>query len=87
MYNNLHKRKIPLILLNARITKKSFNRWKYLENFSKNIFEKINVALPQNMETKKYLKSVLLGLEWYLKNQRPITNNQFGSHKWFSLVD
>lgn len=36
---------------------------------------------------KKYLKSVLLGLEWYLKNQRPIPNNQFGSHKWFSLVD
>ena len=56
MYNNLYKKKIPLILLNARITKKSFNRWKYLENFSKNIFEKINVALPQNMETKKYLK-------------------------------
>ena len=56
MYNNLYKKKIPLILLNARITKKSFNRWKYLPNFSKNIFEKINVALPQNMETKKYLK-------------------------------
>ena len=36
---------------------------------------------------KKYLKSVLLGLEWYLKNQRPIPNNQLGSHKWFSLVD
>ena len=56
MYNNLYKKKIPLILLNARITKKSFNRWKYLHSFSKNIFEKINVALPQNMETKKYLK-------------------------------
>ena len=42
--------------VNARITKKSFNRWKYLHSFSKNIFEKINVALPQNMETKKYLK-------------------------------
>ena len=36
---------------------------------------------------KKYLKSVLLGLEWYLKNQRPIPNNHFGSHKWFSLAD
>ena len=56
MYNNLHKRKIPLILLNARITKRSFNRWKYFPNFSKNIFEKINIALPQNMESKKYLK-------------------------------
>lgn len=36
---------------------------------------------------KKYLKSVLLGLEWYLKNQKPVSNNQFGSHKWFSVVD
>ncbi len=61
MYNNLYKRKIPLILLNARITKKSFNRWKYFPNFSKIIFEKINVALPQNMETKKHLK--LLGVK------------------------
>ncbi len=56
MYNNLDKRKIPLILLNARITERSFNRWKYFPNFSKNIFEKINLALPQNTETKKYLK-------------------------------
>ena len=62
MYNNLDKKKIPLILLNARITKKSFNRWKYFPNFSKNIFEKINFALPQNKETKKYLK-----LTWYKK--------------------
>ena len=59
MYNNLYKSKIPLILLNARITKKSYNRWKYFPHFSKNIFKKITVALPQNSETKKYLK--LLG--------------------------
>ena len=56
MYKNLNKNKIPLILLNARITKRSFKRWKYFPNFSKKIFEKINIALPQNIETKKYLK-------------------------------
>ncbi len=60
MYRNLERNKIPLILLNARITKKSFKKWKYLPNFSKRIFEKITVALPQNLETKKYLK--LLGV-------------------------
>ena len=59
MYNNLYRKKIPLILLNARITKKSYTRWKYFPNFSKNIFNKITIALPQNLETKKYLK--LLG--------------------------
>ena len=56
MYETLSSKKIPLILLNARITNKSFSRWKYFPNFSKNIFKKINIALPQNMETKKYLK-------------------------------
>ena len=59
MFNNLHKKNIPIILLNARITKKSFNRWKFFPNFSKKIFEKITLALPQNIESKKYLK--LLG--------------------------
>ena len=59
MFNNLNKSKVPLILLNARITKKSYTRWKYLPYFSNNIFNKITVALPQNLETKKYLK--LLG--------------------------
>ncbi len=59
MFNNLHKKNIPLILLNARITRKSFNRWKFFPNFSKKIFEKITLALPQNVESKKYLK--LLG--------------------------
>ena len=59
MFNNLNKSKVPLILLNARITKKSYTRWKYLPYFSNNIFDKITVALPQNLETKKYLK--LLG--------------------------
>ena len=56
MYTNLHKNKIPIILLNARITKKTFNRWKYFPKFSKNIFNKITLALPQNTETQRYLK-------------------------------
>ncbi len=61
MYKNLYRKKIPLILLNARITKKSFNRWKFFPNFSKNIFSKITLALPQNTETKDYLH--LLGVK------------------------
>ena len=71
MFNNLHKKNIPLILLNARITKKSFNRWKFFPNFSKKIFEKITLALPQNMESKKYLK--LLGT----KNIKLVGNLKF----------
>ena len=49
MFQNLYKKKIPIMLLNARITKKSFKRWFIIKNFSKNIFGKIDIALPQIM--------------------------------------
>ena len=56
MYKNLSNNKIPIILLNARITKKTFKRWQYFPKFSKNIFKKITLALPQNNESSKFLK-------------------------------
>ena len=58
MIINLKKRNIPLILLNARITKKSFNRWKKISIFSRLIFNKFNICLSQNNETKNYLKKL-----------------------------
>ena len=58
MYKNLYKNKIPIILLNGRITKKSFLRWRRFPNFSKKIFSKISMAMPQNTETLKYLKTL-----------------------------
>ena len=58
MIKNLNKNKIPIILLNGRITKKSFLRWKKFPNFSREIFSKISLAMPQNYETVKYLKNL-----------------------------
>ena len=58
MIKNLNKNKIPIILLNGRITKKSFLRWKKFPSFSKEIFSKISLAMPQNDETMKYLKKL-----------------------------
>ncbi len=58
MFKNLSKKNIPLILLNARITKKTFNRWIKFKYFTKSIFEKISVAYPQNLETKNYLNKL-----------------------------
>ncbi len=57
-YSNLEKKKIPIILFNARITLKSFNRWKKFTSFSNFIFSKITLAFPQNKETFKYLKNL-----------------------------
>tara|TARA_B100000035_G_scaffold278131_1_gene256849 strand:- start:1627 stop:2865 length:1239 start_codon:yes stop_codon:yes gene_type:complete len=56
MIKNLEKKKIPIILLNARFTKSSFKKWLIVKSFAKEIFSKISIALPQNAETKKYLK-------------------------------
>jgi len=60
MIINIKKKSIPLILLNARITKKSFKRWKSI-SFSLKLFKIFNLCLPQNYETQKYLH--LLGVK------------------------
>ena len=56
MFNNLRIKNIPIIIMNARITQRSFNRWQIFPNFAKKVFGKISLALPQNLETLKYLK-------------------------------
>ena len=58
MFGKLKSRKIPLVLLNARITKKTFTRWIKIKNFSQEIFNKITIAYPQNIETKIFLKKL-----------------------------
>ena len=58
MYRNIKRKKIPLILLNARITEKSFNKWRALKKFSADTFGHIDVAYPSNQETIKYLKKL-----------------------------
>ena len=56
MFRNLHIRDIPIIIMNARITERSFNKWQLFPNFANQVFGKITLALPQNLETLKYLK-------------------------------
>ena len=55
---NIKDKKIPLILLNARITPKSYFRWKKVYNFAKQTFRNFDLCLPQNKETEKYLKNL-----------------------------
>lgn len=51
-------KKIPLILINARITKKSYRRWGIVSNFAKEIFFSFDLCLSSNEETTKYLKEL-----------------------------
>ena len=56
MYNNINDKKIPLILLNARLSRKTFKKWMMLRSFARSIFNKITITYPQNLETAQYLK-------------------------------
>ena len=58
MFLSINKRSIPLLLMNARITQKTFKRWEKIKFFSNSVFSKINFAYPQNRETYQYLKKL-----------------------------
>ena len=58
MFKQIHEKKIPLLLLNARLTKKTFINWNKFNNFSKSIFQLITKAYPQNYETINFLKKI-----------------------------
>ncbi|MBD1137732.1 3-deoxy-D-manno-octulosonic acid transferase [Pelagibacterales bacterium SAG-MED43] len=52
----LKRKKIPIILINGRITKKTFQRWNKLSNFSKKIFSKFDLCFSSSKESLRYLK-------------------------------
>lgn len=56
MILELKKKKIPIILINGRITKKTFYRWKKISNFSKEIFNNFDLCLSSSKESYEYLK-------------------------------
>ena len=60
MFGNLKKNKIDLVLLNARITKKTFDNWMLFKKLAIKIFGQIKFAFPQNKKTENYLKTLKL---------------------------
>tara|TARA_B100000780_G_scaffold266714_1_gene223135 strand:+ start:2627 stop:3883 length:1257 start_codon:yes stop_codon:yes gene_type:complete len=58
MITNIKNKSISLILLNARITVKTFNKWQLIKSTAKNIFQKFDVCLSSNFQSIKYLKSL-----------------------------
>ena len=52
----IKKKSVPLMLLNARITKKTFKKWNLFNASAKNLFEKFDICLTSNLKSKKYLK-------------------------------
>ena len=52
----IKKRRTRSVLINARITKKTFNRWTILSKFAKNIFSTFDLCLTSSRESKDYLE-------------------------------
>jgi len=54
----IKKQKISSIIINGRITKKSFDRWMLVSRFAKKIFNTFDLCLASSNESKKYLKKL-----------------------------
>ena len=58
MISELKKREIKIVLINARMSEKSFKRWFALKFFGKNVLLKFDYIFPQNKETFLYFKKL-----------------------------
>ena len=76
IFKVLGKKNIPLLLLNARFTKKTFNKWNYIKKFSNSVFKNISKAYPQNNETFNYLKKLKISKIKKIGNLKFINNKQ-----------
>ena len=76
IFRVLTKKNIPLLLLNARVTKKTFNKWHYIKSFSNSVFKNISKAYPQNNETLNYLKKLNISRIKIIGNLKFTKNDQ-----------
>tara|TARA_B100000900_G_scaffold207570_1_gene176036 strand:+ start:2463 stop:3716 length:1254 start_codon:yes stop_codon:yes gene_type:complete len=58
MIYNLERKKIPIGIINGRITKKTLKRWMIFSKFSKEIFSKFSFCLASSKESKNFLKKL-----------------------------
>ena len=75
----IKKRKIPLILLNGRITKKTFLRWSKIPETAKKIFASFDLCLPSSPESKYYLEKFKVKNIKYFGNLKFTSENELNN--------
>jgi len=75
MISECNKRKIKIVLINARMSENSFKRWFSIRYFGKNILEKFDYIFPQNKETLLYFKKLGMKKIKFLGNLKFISSN------------
>ena len=74
MISELNKRKIKILLINARMSEKSFKRWFSIRYFGKDILEKFDYIFPQNKETLLHFKRLGIKKVKFLGNLKFISS-------------
>ncbi len=64
----IKKRNIPLILLNGRITRKTFKRWMFVSSFAKKLFGCFDLCLASSKESKENLEKLKVSQLKYIGN-------------------
>ncbi len=90
MISELKERKIKIVLINARMSEKSFKKWFSIKSLGKKILEKFDYIFPQNKETFLYFKRLGIKKLKFLGNLKFIDirndkikkiNNKFFNNK------
>jgi len=71
----IKEKNIPLLLINARLTKKSFYRWKIIINFAKKVFGNFDLCLSASKESKKNLNILQVKNLQYIGNLKYTAKN------------
>ena len=51
-----HRRDIPLLFVNARMSNRSYRRWRWIPGFAASLLRRFDTALVQDLETGRYLR-------------------------------
>ena len=71
----INKRKIPLALINARITNKTFKKWIFFKKFSSKIFSFFDICLASSNNSRENLKKLNAQNVKYVGNLKFLSNS------------
>jgi 3-deoxy-D-manno-octulosonic-acid transferase len=80
----IKKAKIPLVLINGRITKKTFNRWNLINSFAKKVFNTFDLCIAASEESKNNLKKLKVKNLIYIGNLKFSVKNRLGNLNGFN---
>jgi len=71
----IKEKKIPLVLINARITKKTLNKWKIFPSFAREVFNNFDLCLTASEESENNLKQLQVKNLIYIGNLKFTAKN------------